>query len=294
MIDHAKTPDAYWEEWIQIDRLRVRYLHAGHGQALVLLHGLLGYSFNWRKVIPDLANSHEVFVPDMPGSGFSECSAETDCTLASAARRFLKFLDVLGIQSCDLIASSYGGSTAMIAASLAPSRIRRLVLVSPANPWSRIGRKRLALLRIPVVAKFFPTVGRWVKPLRGYFIRRMYGDPSRLTLETMRSHFLPLDRRGVLEHGVHIVKTWPNDMHELEATLPKISAIRTLIVWGSRDRTVDPASAGPLSANFLSVQVAIIEGAGHLPYEECPKEFLEVVEPFLAAGPSTGHAREVT
>src|SRR5690348_7873793 len=176
MIGRAKTPEPHSEQWTEIDHLRVRYLHAGHGPPLILLHGLLGYSFNWRKVIPALANSHEVFVPDMPGSGFSECSSELDCSLGSAARRFLKFLDVLRIQHCDLIASSYGGATAMVAASRNPSRIGRLVLVSPANPWSRIGRNRLALLRIPLVAKSFPFVGRQVKPLRRYFIRRMYGD----------------------------------------------------------------------------------------------------------------------
>ena len=137
------------------------------------------------------------------------------------------------------------------------------------------------LLGIPALARCFPPVARWFKPLRGYFIRRMYGDPKRLTLETLVSHFQPLDRTGVLEHGVQIVKTWWTDMRQVQAVLPKICKIPTLIVWGSRDRTVDPASAVPLSSNFESVRTAIIQSAGHLPYEECPEEFLEVVEPFL-------------
>jgi pimeloyl-ACP methyl ester carboxylesterase len=70
-------------------------------------------------------------------------------------------------------------------------------------------------------------------------------------------------------------------MRELQPLLPQLSHRPTLLVWGSRDRTVDPASAEPLRRNFQSAQVAIIEGAGHLPYEECPDEFSRIVTEFL-------------
>jgi 4,5:9,10-diseco-3-hydroxy-5,9,17-trioxoandrosta-1(10),2-diene-4-oate hydrolase len=294
----VSPPEGISEKWTQVEGLRVRFWQAGSGHAIVLVHGLLGYSFNWRRVIPDLAKSHKVFVPDLPGAGFSECSSALDCRLSASARRLLAFLDGVGIDSCDLVGSSYGGATAILAAALQPSCVRRLVLVSPANPWSGVGRKRLRLLRIPAIAACFPTISRWSRPLQGYFVRRMYGDPTRLTAETLQSHFKPLSRPGVLEHAVGIVKTWWEDMAELEATLPKISKIPTLLIWGSRDKTVDPASAFPLSCQFESAEMKILEGVGHLPYEECPQEFMTIVEPFLQAGlvgtRSLGGAREVT
>ena len=297
--DHVVNPrEGIDEKWAQVEGLRVRFWQVGFGPAIVLVHGLLGYSFNWRRVIPDLAKSHKVFVPDLPGAGFSECSSALDCRLSASARRLLAFLDGAGINSCDLVGSSYGGSTAMLAASFQPSRVRRLVLVSPANPWSRVGLKRLRLLRIPAIAACFPTISRWARPVQGYFVRRMYGDPTRLTAETLQSHFKPLSRPGVLEHAVGIVRTWRADMAELEAALPGISRIPTLLIWGSRDRTVDPASAFPLSRQFESAEIEILDGAGHLPYEECPHEFVSIVEPFLQAGlvekQGLGAAREVT
>lgn len=286
------------EHWTLVEGLRVRFLHAGCGPAIVLVHGLLGYSFNWRHIIPDLAKRHEIFAPDLPGSGFSECSSRLDCSLSASARRLLEFLDALGIQSSELVGSSYGGATAMVAASLDPSRVRRLILVSPANPWSRIGRKRLRLLRAPAIATCFPTIARWARPLQGYFVRRMYGDPRRMTEETLGSHFKPLERIGVLEHAAGIVKTWSEDMSTLTAALPKIAKIPVLLVWGSRDRTVDPASVVPLSRCFEAARVEIVSGAGHLPYEECPREFLAVIEPFLRAeisrATNRSSAREVT
>jgi pimeloyl-ACP methyl ester carboxylesterase len=82
-------------------------------------------------------------------------------------------------------------------------------------------------------------------------------------------------------------------MEELEGALPKISKIPTLVIWGSKDRTVDPSSAVPLTRCFESVQTAIINGAGHLPYEECPEEFCRIVTDFLT-NRSPRKEREVT
>jgi pimeloyl-ACP methyl ester carboxylesterase len=268
-------------EWIQADGLRIQFSHAGAGPALVLVHGLLGYSFGWRQVIPAFARQFEVFAPDLPGAGFSDCDPSLDCRLSFAAKRLLGFLDAAGISSCDLVGSSYGGATVLMLAVLAPSRVRRLVLVSPANPWSRIGRIRLSLLRNRAVAAVFPGLARPMRLLHDYFLRRMWGDPRRITQEVYGGYSAPLRRHGTLEHALKIVRTWKQDMRELQAVLPQLSNIPTLLVWGGKDRAVDPASAEPLRRNFQSARVAVIEGAGHLPYEECPEEFSRIVTDFL-------------
>jgi pimeloyl-ACP methyl ester carboxylesterase len=276
-----QSPVAYSEEWVQVDGRRVRFWRAGSGLALVLVHGLLGYSFSWRHVIPQLALTWEVFAPDMPGSGFSECDSKIDCRLSSAANRLLKFLDAAGISSCDLVGSSYGGATALMLAANHPLRVRRLVLVSPANPWSKYGRKRMALLRNTAIASAFPKLARQMRPLHNYFLRRLYGEPSLITAETCRGYSDPLSRAGRFEHALGIVSSWNADMQELRAAIPKASNIPTLLIWGSRDRAVDPVSANALRSSFRTCHIEVIEGAGHLPYEECPKEFIRVITKFL-------------
>src|SRR5206468_2236359 len=190
----AQSGNGRGEESTQVDGVRMRYLRAGSGPALVLVHGLLGYSSNWRSAIPILAHTREVFAPDMPGSGFSDCPESLDGRLAAAARRLSRFLDTVGISRCDLVGSSYGGTTVWRLAALQPTRIRSLVLVSPANPWSKIGRRRLAALSIPGVGPLFPYVSRRARFLHGYFVRRMYGDPARVRPETLYSYSLPLAR----------------------------------------------------------------------------------------------------
>jgi len=265
-----------------IDGLTVRFEHRGRGPALALVHGLLGYSFSWRRVMELFSRDRQVFAIDMPGSGFSDCSPSLDCRLSSAAHRLLRCLDVLGIGSCDLLGSSYGGTTALMLSTMHPERVRTLTLASPANPWSRTGSKRLALLNLPGINRIFPPVARGVRPLHALFVRRMYGDRSRVTQETLRGYSLPLMREGVFEHAIKIARTWRADMRILQTALPSASGIPTLIVWGNRDRLVDPASAEILSRNFKLSRVVVLPGAGHLPYEECPQEFASTVGAFLA------------
>jgi pimeloyl-ACP methyl ester carboxylesterase len=284
------TP-AISDRCVQADGVRIQFWQAGLGPAAVLVHGLLGYSFSWRGVITSLAQDRQVFAPDMPGAGFSECRADLDCSLLGAARRLLGFMDAAGIQSCDLIGSSYGGATAIILAGLIPSRIRSLVLVSPANPWSRVGRKRLALLRNPIIALLFPKVARAVHPVHRYFVRRMWGNPRLVTAETLDGYIRPLLQPGIFEHAVKTVRTWHADMRELEAALPKIAHVPTLLLWGSKDRVVDPASAERMAKHLPGARVVSLKGAGHLPYEECAEEFCRTVLDFLCDVSSADIAR---
>ena len=286
----GSVPQGIFDDRLQADGLQIRFLRAGSGPAIVLVHGLLGYSFSWRRVIPILARGNEVFAPDMPGAGFSECRAGLDFRLTGAARRLLAFLDAAEVGSFDLVGSSYGGSTAVMVAGLAPGRVRRLVLVSPANPWSRIGRKRLALLRNPLVALVFPKLARAAHPMHRYLVRRMWGDPGLVTRETLDGYIRPLGRPGVFEHAGRIVQTWHADMRELEVTLQKIVGIPTLLVWGSKDRVVDLRSAEIISQRLPGARVTVMNGAGHLPYEENPEEFSRIVREFLGSVRSTDTA----
>ena len=119
----------------------MRYLRAGSGPALILLHGLLGYSFSWRFTMPALAPYATVYAPDMLGAGFSDRPAGIDHSMRGTAKRLLRFVAGLGVSSFDLLGTSHGGAVAMFAAAQCLDgssrlRLRRLVLVDPVNPYS--------------------------------------------------------------------------------------------------------------------------------------------------------------
>jgi pimeloyl-ACP methyl ester carboxylesterase len=271
------------ECWINLDGARMRYLYAGSGPALLLVHGLLGYSFSWRFTIPTLARHSMVYAVDLLGTGFSDRPPGLDCSFRASAQRLHRFMDATGVTSCDLLGTSHGGAVAVMLAALAPERIRRLILVDPVNPWSAHGKHLSFLLSNPVVAPMFLTLAPRVRILDEFYHRRMFGDPRRIPPDSLEGYRKPMRIPGSYEYGLAVLRSWNHDLKELESVLPRIADIPTLLIWGTLDTAVDPASAQQLKQRLHDCRLLMFEGVGHLPYEEVPEEFNCAVTAFLSA-----------
>jgi pimeloyl-ACP methyl ester carboxylesterase len=273
------------ENWIALDAApdspRMRYLSAGSGPTLLLVHGLLGYSLSWRFTIPALAQHAAVYAVDLMGTGFSDRSTGLDCSLKASAERLLRFMDKAGLTRCDLLGTSHGGAVAMVAAALAPERIRRLILVAPVNPWSAHGKRLSVFLSSPLVAPLFLNLAPRVRILDEFYLRRMFGDPRRIPPDSLEGYRKPMSIPDSYEYGLSVLRSWNRDLKELEAMLPRIAHVPTLLIWGNLDTAVNPASAAQLQQRFKHCRLVMIEGAGHLPYEETPEEFNRAVAEFL-------------
>lgn len=269
------------ECWTILDGHRMRYLRSGSGPPLLLLHGLLGYSFSWRFALPTLAHVATVYAVDMPGAGLSDRPPEGNGGFRVHAERLLRFLDDVGIECCDLLGTSHGGAVAMMTASLAPKRVRSLILVAPVNPWSAHGRRLAPFLSSTPVS----WILRRVEPLLGIthdgLLRRLYGDPHRIRPGTLTGYSDSFKVPGTLNCGLGVVKSWNRDLAELESLLPGTMNIPALLVWGSKDSAVNPDSSVQLRQQFKLCRVEIFDGVGHLPYEEVPERFNSSVVDFL-------------
>lgn len=262
----------------------MHYLRAGSGPAVVLVHGLLGHSFSWRFAMPVLARNFTVYAVDMLGSGYSDRPV-VDQSLRANAERLLRFVDQVAGAPCRLLGSSRGGAIVMRAAALAPRSVERMVLVSPVNPWSPHGRRIAGVLSHPWVAPVFSRLAPRVKGFQRFLLRRLYGDPRRIRPGTLEGYVAPYAISGSFAQEVRILETWNRDVDELRTVLPLIADIPTLLLWGSRDAAVSPESAEPLRRNFKRCRLIMMEGIGHLPYEEVPDEFNRIVYEFLLAPP---------
>jgi pimeloyl-ACP methyl ester carboxylesterase len=85
------------ERWLDLPDGRMRYLKAGSGRPLILVHGLLGYAFSWRFTIPALVPHATVYAIDNLGTGFSTAREGMDCTVRPTAERVLQFADAMGL-----------------------------------------------------------------------------------------------------------------------------------------------------------------------------------------------------
>jgi pimeloyl-ACP methyl ester carboxylesterase len=285
----APAPGAGVEEcWMDFEGARMRYLRAGSGPALILLHGLLGYSFSWRFTMPALAPNATVYAPDMMGAGFSDRPAGIDHSLRGTAQRLLRFAERLGISSFDLLGTSHGGAVAMMAAaecldakSGSGPAVRRLVLVAPVNPYSAHGRLLAPFVGSKLGTALFRLTSGHMRFSYPYWHARMYGDRGRIPPGTLEGYMAPLAKAGLFEHALSIVRTWTADLRELEDTLPKLASVPTLFMWGSKDSAVYASSAALLAKYFPNSQLIVFPGIGHLPYEECPEEFNGALIEFL-------------
>jgi pimeloyl-ACP methyl ester carboxylesterase len=270
------------ESVFDLDGSKMRYLHAGSGPPILLVHGLLGYSFSWRHLIPELASCSEIFAVDLLGTGHSDRVPDLDCSFTASAHRMLRFLDAMCHGPIDLLGTSHGGAVALRMATLAPERINRLILVAPVNPWAPRGRKLAPFLSNALIAPLFVRIAPF---LRNHYFRRLFADKSRIIPGTFEGYAAPLETPGSYDYAISILSTWNRDLDDLKSALPRISHIPTLLLWGDRDGAVSPTSAEPLKQNFQHCRLVIMKGVGHLPYEEAPDEFNRVVTDFLFSKP---------
>ena len=119
-----------------------------------------------------------------------------------------------------------------------------------------------------------------LRSARSIAIRRLYGDPAEVSQETVDGYSRMMDLPRTTDYCLGIVKTWQQDMSQLKERLPSIAA-PVLLIWGDLDRAVLPASGRDLAGHLMRSQLVIMPGAGHMPYEEAPREFNDLALNYL-------------
>jgi pimeloyl-ACP methyl ester carboxylesterase len=264
----------------------MRYLRQGSGPPLVLIHGLMGYSFSWRYVMPVLSRTRTVYALDLIGAGFSDRPRNLDCRLQPQAERVIQFLNQVGIGEFDLLGTSHGGAVSMMTASLVPRgrvRLRRLILSAPVNPWSKHGQLLAPALASRIgSALFLSSIAQ--RPLTHRLaLERLYGSARNIPPGTLEGYSAPAGHPGFFEYGLKIAGTWNDDLRDLRSILPRIASYPTFLMWGELDRAVTVRSLTPLQKCFRQCDARVFDDIGHLPYEEAPDAFNEALLRFLQA-----------
>lgn len=246
---------------IDVGGIILRYLEAGDEQSempLLMLHGFQAGADLWLpSTLPALASEHHVIAPDTPGFGYS--GRLRTHNLESYSHFFELAIQALGYSQVNVLGHSLGGQIAIALAARAPQRINRLVLVDSAG---------------------LPQAGpQWQAPVR------MLTDASARHLRLYPLMMRLAMRASAMREGLLMLQ----EQH-VESQLKHISA-PTLIIWGSRDR-VAPLEHGAFMAKHIpNARLAIIRGAGHMPFYQKPEQFNSLALKFLSAPavtPDTG------
>jgi pimeloyl-ACP methyl ester carboxylesterase len=270
------------EGFIDVAGARVHYLHAGTGEPMVLIHGLLGSSENWRNNIEALAGSASVYAIDLVNMGKSQRVTGVDAGLVATANRVVSIMDALNLSDADIVAHSHGGAVALMLAALHPKRVRRLILFAPANPYCRSSE---------VMVRFYSTrVGgllAWMLPYLPSPIQRValgaiYGGPERVLDRCLQEIVIGLRNPDTLRHVLCIIRSWCAEMAKLEAAIHRVKRKPVLLVWGDCDRTVSLSSAAELNRKLRASQLVVAAGCGHSVFEENPQQSNRIMSEWLS------------
>jgi pimeloyl-ACP methyl ester carboxylesterase len=105
----------------------VEYTMRGEGPTVLVCHGVSSNCFSTEVAKPLNNAGFSVLTPSRPGYG--RTPASVDKTASDASMSIVALMDVLGIQSCSVIAISDGGPTGLALASHYPQRVNRLILL---------------------------------------------------------------------------------------------------------------------------------------------------------------------
>lgn len=127
------APETIASRTAEVDGLKLHYLTAGHGPAVILLHGYAETSHMWRPIIPQLAEKFTVIAPDLPGIGDSDIPTD-GLDMKSAAVRIHGLAKSLGIAKASVVGHDIGLMVAYAYAAQFPSETEKLVLMDAFLP----------------------------------------------------------------------------------------------------------------------------------------------------------------
>jgi len=256
----------------------------GCGEAVVILHGLLGSCENWRGVRAALAVRHRVVCLDLPNHGRSPHTARFD--LRTMGDDVMETLDALGVGRAVVVGHSLGGKVAMQMASEFPGRVRGLVAVD-------------------ITPRAFQPVHLFV--LRACQQLNLAGAARRADLDAALAQSIPQaeTRDFLLKNVVRDADgafAWRVPLHGLIDNYRTVSdAVPMTVPYEGPALFV----AGALSPFHVERDAALIQGwfpaarlvaipqAGHLVHIDQPEAFIESLTEFLrATGGDTGDARD--
>jgi pimeloyl-ACP methyl ester carboxylesterase len=128
--------DGVSHRWVDAGGLRVHVAEAGPEDAdpVLLLHGWPQHWYEWRHVVPLLADRYRLVMPDLRGLGWTEVTSD-GYEKENLARDVVALLDALGLERVKLMGHDWGGYVGFIVCVQAPERIERFVVGNVGHLW---------------------------------------------------------------------------------------------------------------------------------------------------------------
>ena len=267
--------------FIDVDGIRVHYQEAGdpRAPAMVLIHGFASSTLVWSKVFLKLAAAgYRVIALDMLGYGYSAKPRNGEYTIAGQGKLLTRLLDHLGIPRAIFIGSSYGGAVAATCALDYPERVEKLILVGAVNNNRPLEFTLMRLFGSPVFGDVVSPLLIGSRRLLRRRMKRVYDRHSWVLDERrVEARHLPLRAAGTQRAIIRTVRGWDAERISRDAHL---ITQPTLLLWGENDLDIPLEDGERLHAEIPGSRLIVFLDCGHIPHEEYPEAFTNIVIDF--------------
>lgn len=249
----------------------------GEGEDVVLcLHGWPQHWYEWRALLPALADRHRVIALDQRGFGWSEATPGGYAKEELAAD-VLALLDELGLERVKLVGHDWGGYIGFLLCLRAPERFERYLALNIVPPWASTRAMVPHLWRFwyqwlilaPGIGQWLHTSGQFVpKVLVGGSVNREPWDAA--TINAFSDTFREPDRAqaAVLMYRVFNLRETPEILagRYADARLE----VPTKLLFGTGDAALRPEMLAGWRRHAPEMEVELVENCGHFIADEAP------------------------
>lgn len=268
-------------QFLPLMGMNVHYRDEGNSQdsiPIVLIHGTSSSLLTWDSVVDNLKEKHRIIRMDIPAFGLTGPNPTKDYSFDYYTRFIDSFLLKLAVKKCIVIGNSLGGGIAWHYALAYPQKVAKLVLVD-ASGFSSLTKSKGAIgFKIAQT----PVLNQIVKFVTPRFLVRksledVYADDSRISDSLVDIYFKMTLREGNRSALIDRMRAG----FQIESE--KIATIKTptLIIWGEQDQLIPVAHAYQFQKAIPNSQLSIFKSVGHVPMEESPKQFSNVLNQYL-------------
>jgi pimeloyl-ACP methyl ester carboxylesterase len=267
----------------EIDGVQLHYLTAGHGPAVILLHGYAETSRMWKPIIPLLAEKFTVIAPDLPGIGESSIPADK-IDIKTSATRIHGLARSLGIEKARVVGHDIGLMVAYAYATQFPAETEKLVVMDAFLPgvpgWE-------AIYNAPNVWHFrfngeYPEAlvkGR-ERTYFEYFWNVFAADKTRSIPEADRKAYTEAySRPGRMRAAWAYFASWSQLAKDFAQLSQNKLTMPVLSLGGDKSLGNELAEQMKLVAD--NVTVVVLKDTGHWIMEERPRETTDALVKFL-------------